>query len=348
MIFEWRLEERSADGDARVVDDDVGRRHETVNLVGKQLHREAIADIDVAHEQRAVAELSGERVETRLIDVARCDPGTLAGKGECRGAADAAACTRDDNDTIAEVHSPPQGIHVLTNGQYVWRRPGPRLYSGQTVATAAKRAARPKRRIRLDNDERRAQLLALARRAFSDRSYDDVSVDDLAREARISKGLLYHYFPTKRDLYVAGLREIADELVEKITTQRKEGIGQIERMRAGLAAYLEHISQHSRAFISLMRGGIGSDPEVAAVVDGVRQRMIDMFLAESQFAEILAKDARFHTTVRGWIGFVEGATLDWCETQRMSRTALHELLTQIVTSIMQTVTPQIVASATKK
>jgi AcrR family transcriptional regulator len=214
------------------------------------------------------------------------------------------------------------------------------------VATAAKRAARPKRRIRLDNDERRAQLLALARKAFSDRSYDEVSVDDLAREARISKGLLYHYFPTKRDLYVAGLREIADELVQKITSSRKDG-GPIERVRAGLDAYLQHISQHSRAFVSLMRGGIGSDPEVAAVVDGVRQRMIDMFIEESPIASVLATDARFHVTVRGWIGFVEGATLDWCEQHRMSRVALVELLTQIVTAIMQTVTPQIVAAAKK-
>src|ERR1700733_5699250 len=78
-------------------------------------------------------------------------------------------------------------------------------------------AARPRPRIRLDNDERRAQLLQLARKAFSDRSYDDVSIDDLAREAKISKGLLYHYFPTKRHLYVAGLREIAEELVQRVT-----------------------------------------------------------------------------------------------------------------------------------
>src|SRR6185369_15791164 len=79
-------------------------------------------------------------------------------------------------------------------------------------------AARPKRRVRLDNDERRAQLLALARKAFSNRAYDDVSIDDLARDAKISKGLLYHYFPTKRDLYVTSLREIADELVAACTT----------------------------------------------------------------------------------------------------------------------------------
>ncbi len=216
------------------------------------------------------------------------------------------------------------------------------------MATAAKRAARPKRRIRLDNDERRAQLLALARKAFSDRSYDDVSVDDLAREARISKGLLYHYFPTKRDLYVAGLREIADELVEKITSQRPKDANPVERVRAGLDAYLQHISVHSRAFVSLMRGGIGSDPEVAKIVDGVRQRMIDMFIEESPISNLIANDARFHVTVRGWIGFVEGATLDWCEHQRMSRTAMVELLTGIVSSIMQTVTPQIIAAAAKK
>jgi AcrR family transcriptional regulator len=214
------------------------------------------------------------------------------------------------------------------------------------VPTAPRRATRPKRRIRLDNDERRAQLLALARNAFSDRSYDEVSIDDIAREAKISKGLLYHYFPTKRDLYVAGLSAIADELVEKITSQRKDA-APIERVRAGLDAYLEHISHHSRAFVSLMRGGIGSDPEVAGVVDGVRKRMIDIFLEETPFAAVLVKDVRFHASVRGWIGFVEGATIDWCEHQRMARSELVDLLTQILFSIMQVVGPQIVAAATK-
>src|SRR6476660_1945540 len=122
------------------------------------------------------------------------------------------------------------------------------------VAAAARQ---PRRRIRLDNDQRRAQLLQLARRAFSDRSYDDVSIDDLAREAKISKGLLYHYFPTKRDLYVAGLHEIADELVQRVTAIPVD-LPPAERVRAGLDAYLDHISKHSRAFVSLMRGGIGS------------------------------------------------------------------------------------------
>jgi AcrR family transcriptional regulator len=199
---------------------------------------------------------------------------------------------------------------------------------------------RPKRRVRLDNDERRAQLLQLARKAFSDRSYDEVSIDDLAREAKISKGLLYHYFPTKRDLYVAGLREIAEELVQRCTNIQPD-LPPIDRVRAGLDAYLDHITQHSRAYVSLMRGGIGSDPEVAQVVEDVRKRLADNFLEQTPFAQMLSKDVRFQIAVRGWIGFVEGATIDWCANPRLSQLELRELLASILFAIMTTVAPQL-------
>lgn len=205
-------------------------------------------------------------------------------------------------------------------------------------------AARPKRRVRLDNDERRAQLLQLARKAFSDRSYDDVSIDDLAREAKISKGLLYHYFPTKRDLYVAGLREIAEELIERCTNIPSD-LPPIERVRAGINAYLDHISQHARAYVSLMRGGIGSDPEVAQVVEGVRKRLSDNFLEQTPFAAALSKDVRFQIAVRGWIGFVESATIDWCANPRLSRDELRELLVPILFSIITAVAPTLIKNA---
>jgi AcrR family transcriptional regulator len=220
----------------------------------------------------------------------------------------------------------------------------PRGQPVRRLVRAAKAAARPRRRIRLDNDERRAQLLQLARKAFSDRSYDDVSIDDLAREARISKGLLYHYFPTKRDLYVAGLREIADELVRQCTSIPAD-LPPIDRVRAGLDAYLDHITIHSRAFVSLMRGGIGSDPEVANVVEGVRKRLADTFLEQTPFADLLAGNVKFQIAVRGWLGFVEGATIDWCANPRMSREEMRELLAQILFGIMGVVAPQLLQPA---
>nr|HEX4318623.1 TetR/AcrR family transcriptional regulator [Kofleriaceae bacterium] len=199
--------------------------------------------------------------------------------------------------------------------------------------------------MRLDNDARRAQLLALARRAFAERSYDEVSIDDLAREAKISKGLLYHYFPTKRDLYIAGLREIADELVARVTTVPLE-LPPIERVRAGLDAYLDHVHQHSRAFVALMRGGIGSDPEVAAVIEGVRVRLMDGFLEGSPLATIVAGEVRFQIALRGWIGFVEAASIDWCAMPRMTREQLRDLLADVLFAVMGLVAPAIIAAAT--
>lgn len=212
------------------------------------------------------------------------------------------------------------------------------------TARRAVRRARPRRRVRLDNDARRAQLLALARKAFADNSYDDCSIDDLAHEAKISKGLLYHYFPTKRDLYVAALREIADELVARVIAISVD-LPPAERVRGGLDAYLGYLEHHARAFVALMRGGIGSDPEVAAIVEGVRKRLSDLLLEGSPFAKLLGDSPRFTVAARGWIGFVEQVSIDWCADPRMSRGELIELLSQILFAIISTVAPQILRGA---
>jgi AcrR family transcriptional regulator len=209
------------------------------------------------------------------------------------------------------------------------------------IVRAVAAGARPKRRVRLDNDERRAQLLQLAKAAFSDRSYDDVSIDDIARELKISKGLLYHYFPTKRDLYVAGLREIAEELVHKLTSVPTD-LAPADRVRTSLDAYLDFVQQHSRSYVSLLRGGIGSDPEVAAVITGVRKRLAESFLDGSPLQPMLAGKPAFELAVRGWLGFVEHTVIDWLENARMSRDQLRDLLSDVLLAIMRVVAPQLI------
>lgn len=201
--------------------------------------------------------------------------------------------------------------------------------SGDEAATGA-RTRRPRRRIRLENDQRRAQLLALGVQAFSDRTYDDVSVDDIARAAGISKGLLYHYFPTKRDLYLAGLKATAAELIASTTTAASPSLPPLERMRAGLDAYLDHVSRHARPFVALMRGGIGSDPEVVGVIEGVRTTYVQRFLDNAEGTPLggllLTDRPLVRIAVRGWIGFVEAASLEWLQRKDVERTRLRDLL----------------------
>jgi AcrR family transcriptional regulator len=200
------------------------------------------------------------------------------------------------------------------------------------------RRASPRRRIRLDNDARRAQLVSLATHAFSERSYDEVSIDDLARSAGISKGLLYHYFPTKRDLYVAGLRATADELIARTIAAASPELPPLERMRAGLDAYLDTVAERARAFVSLMRGGIGSDPEVAAVIEAVRTTYVEQLLAKAggtPLAGMTLDRPRIRLAIRGWIGMVEATSIDWLASPGLERAVVRDFLVDSLIVIMQ-------------
>ena len=104
-------------------------------------------------------------------------------------------------------------------------------------------------------------------------------------------------------------------------------------------AYLGFVSQRAQAFISLMRGGIGSDPQVASVIEGVRAKLFDSFLSGSPFAQMLTGNVKFETAVKGWIGFCEHVSLDWAAHARMSREDLRELLVKILFEIMRVVAP---------
>jgi AcrR family transcriptional regulator len=178
-----------------------------------------------------------------------------------------------------------------------------------------------RRRTRRLSDERREELLRAGVELFSARSYDEVSIDEIAAAVGISRGLLYHYFPSKRDFYVAGLRRAADDLLAAVAPAVRAPAG--DRLTAGLDAYLGYVETHARGFVSLMRGGIGSDGEVRAIVDGVRETLTAGVLAGLQTAGVERPSLRL--AVRGWIGFVEAVSLEWIERGEPSREEVAEL-----------------------
>src|SRR5678815_4445601 len=100
---------------------------------------------------------------------------------------------------------------------------------------------------RLPVDERPAQLPALGLNPSSAAPYDTVSIDDIAKAAGISKGLLYHYFPTKRDFYAAVLREASGRLLGEIRAVSEGDAPPPDRLRAGLDAYFAYVTDHGPA-----------------------------------------------------------------------------------------------------
>lgn len=190
----------------------------------------------------------------------------------------------------------------------------------RTTATTKRRKKEPEARVRMASDARRAQLLALGVEMFAQRPWDTVSIDDVARAAGISKGLLYHYFPTKRDFYAEVVREAARALLD--TTDTPDTMLPLERLSTGLSRYLDFVERHAPAYATLLGGGIGSAPDVAAIVEETRQQF------RRRLMRGLGVDAPppvLRLLLRGWVGFVEATSLDWLEHRDLSRDELLAL-----------------------
>ena len=129
---------------------------------------------------------------------------------------------------------------------------------------------------RLDVDERRRQLLDLGAELFARHGYDELSMAKIAREAGISKALLYHYFPSKQAYFAATLEQAAAELAE--TTQPDPDLPPVEQLAASLDAYLSWIERNADAYAKLIQS-VGAVPEVRELVERVRSETADRILA---------------------------------------------------------------------
>ncbi len=189
-----------------------------------------------------------------------------------------------------------------------------------------RKASAPKRpvRERLAVEERREQLREAGRALFLERPYDQVSMDDVAARAGVSKALVFHYFSTKRDLYVELVKEAAGEFLE--ATDVPPGTPPLERLTTGLGRYLDYVEQHSTGYLALLRSGIGVDPMLFGVVEGVRQTLAQRMLDNLP----LDVPAHGHVIVRGYIGFVESSSLEWLSQRNMSREELLALWVRVL------------------
>ena len=179
------------------------------------------------------------------------------------------------------------------------------------------------------SDARRAQLLALGVQMFSERAWDEVQIDEVARAASISKGLLYHYFPTKRHFYGEVVREAARQLLE--TTDTPGTMAPLERLATGLTRYLDFAERHASAYVTLLRGGIGSDAGVAAIVEETRRQLLARMLRTMGLDD---PPALLRLTLRGWIAFVEATSIDWLERRDLPRDELLALWTRALLQLV--------------
>ncbi|MGW0732886.1 TetR/AcrR family transcriptional regulator [Streptomyces sp. NPDC002851] len=163
---------------------------------------------------------------------------------------------------------------------------------------------------RLSVEERRRQLLDAALGLFARRAPEDVSIDDVAEAAGVSRPLVYRYFPGgKQQLYEAALRSAADELEQCFEEPHTGPL--TARLARALTRYLTFVDEHATGFSALLQGGsVVSTSRTTAIVDEVRRVAAARILSHLPVTD---PGPRLHMMVRTWISAVEAASLIWLD-----------------------------------
>ncbi|MBJ8343590.1 TetR/AcrR family transcriptional regulator [Antrihabitans sp. YC2-6] len=179
------------------------------------------------------------------------------------------------------------------------------------------------KRIRLSPAERRDQLLELGIKMLSLRGLEQISIEDIAKMAGISRGLLFHYFPSKRDFHLAIVQRSSDDILGALTPN--EELTPPEMLRDVMERYVTYVTDNRDSYVSLLRGPGSGDPELRVILEDNRKQLVDRILIFGRFADIDITP-RIELAVRGWIAFVEEVTISWLTEPKIAREELIDML----------------------
>jgi AcrR family transcriptional regulator len=190
------------------------------------------------------------------------------------------------------------------------------------------------RRQRLEPQHRREQLLDTGAAMFAEKPYEDVLVEDIAARAGVSRALMYHHFPTKRDFYVAIFKRASTHMLARANPDPRLPLA--EQLVNGLEAHIQYFADHPYEAIAINRGALSDDPALQAIIteelNVVGQRMIDKLVAEGRPRDIVA------IAVEGWLAFVRAACVKWVESQNISRAELTDMCLRAFDCVLGTPT----------
>jgi AcrR family transcriptional regulator len=192
-------------------------------------------------------------------------------------------------------------------------------------------------RVRMSPDSRREQLLGLGVRLFATRALEDLSIETLAEEAGISRGLLYHYFGNKQEFHTAVVRRAADDLFA-VTAPTGEG-SPLEQLAGSLARYVDYVAANYQGYLSLVRGAAGGHEGLREIYEESRAALTDRLfegpVAEEAAALGLVDTPAVRLIVRGWAALTEEVVLDWVRDDRgITREELLVILSASLPAIL--------------
>jgi AcrR family transcriptional regulator len=185
---------------------------------------------------------------------------------------------------------------------------------------------------RLDPAQRREQILDAANALFAERAYDEVSIEDIASAAGVTRGLVHHYFGGRKEVYIA--------LLERLGAQREDELrppaGRSARARVAdtVSRWLDWTeANHTIWLATIAHGEDIADPDVRRVVADLVRRAVAILAAHH--ADIAQDTPRLRYALECWTALNRAATRRWLRGQA-TREATHELLAATLEHVLRT------------
>jgi AcrR family transcriptional regulator len=196
-----------------------------------------------------------------------------------------------------------------------------------------------RRWTRLGPEARREQIREAARRLFEAAGYDAISISDVAAAAGVTRGLVHHYFHSKRELYLEVVRSV---LGKAPTLAAPEGVDSLdETVERNANVVLDYLSSNRGMLLAIAPSGdLGRDPEVAALADEARESAIDQIIV-NHFGDA-QPPPEVRLVIRAFFGLVEAACREWLFRRRATRAQVEALLAHSILALMREALPAVI------
>jgi AcrR family transcriptional regulator len=199
---------------------------------------------------------------------------------------------------------------------------------------------------RLGPEARREQILVTARDLFEQKGYDAVSMSDVAAAAKVTRGLVHHYFGSKRELYLDVVRSVLAEAPTLVAAAEASSLEEMVERNASLV--LDYLGSNRGMLLAIAPSGdLGRDPEVAELADMAREAAIDQVIA-NHFGDPSIAPPETRLVIRAFLGLVEASCREWLFRGRATRPQVEALLAQTILALIRDALPAVVAAGSSR
>jgi AcrR family transcriptional regulator len=163
---------------------------------------------------------------------------------------------------------------------------------------------------RLSAEDRKKQLVKIGLMMLRTKPIHELSIDAIAGQAGISRGLLFHYFPSKRDYYVAVISAAGRRLLR--VTKPDDSLAPEDQLREMLTQFVAFIERRRTAYISFVRGAAGGDDFAVEVYDETRAGLTKRVLTYIGTPEVADEPKSLdYLRIHAWLSYAEDLAIEW-------------------------------------